>query len=90
MAKGKSSGKTSYTSSGVHSNVSSKITNILRSEYLRSGDRVLNQLAAFRAGKRVMITIENPNKDDKSKRFIRVEASTVWKKLPKVNMSGPV
>jgi hypothetical protein len=88
MAKGKSSGKTSYTSAGIHSNVSKKTTNALRSEYMRSGDRVLNQLAAFRAGKRVMVTIENPNKEETSKRFIRVEASTIWKKLPKPNMSS--
>jgi hypothetical protein len=83
MAKGKSSGKSGYTSAGVHRNVSKKTTNALRSEYLKSGERVINQLKAFRAGKRVMVTIENPNKNETNKRFIRVEASTIWKRLPK-------
>jgi hypothetical protein len=41
--------------------------------------RVINQLKAFRAGKRVMVTIANPNKEETNKRFIRVEASSIWK-----------
>lgn len=79
MAKGKSSGKSGYTSAGVHSNVSKKLVNAARSEYLASGMRVINQLKAFRAGKRVMVTIANPNKEETNKRFIRVEASSIWK-----------
>ncbi len=79
MAKGKKSSGKNYTSSGLYSNVSKKITNAQRSEYITSGDRVANQLKAFRAGKRVMVTIENPNKEERAKRFIRVDASTVWK-----------
>jgi hypothetical protein len=83
MAKGKSSGKGGYTSAGIHSNVSSATKRAVRRAYIESGDRVLNQLAAFRAGKRVMVTIENPNKEETSKRFIRVEASTIWKRPAK-------
>jgi hypothetical protein len=79
MAKGKKSSGKTYTSAGVHSNVSKTVTNQLRSEYLASGDRALNQLSAFRSGKRVMVTIPNPNKDQTNKRFVRVEASTIWK-----------
>ena len=44
------------------------------------GDRIANQLKAFREGKKVMVTIENPNKNETNKRFIRVPASQVWKK----------
>lgn len=88
MAKGKSSGKSGYTSAGIHSNVSKKISNAMRTAYLQSGDRVLNQLAAFRASKRVMVTIENPNKNETNKRFIRVEASTIWKRPVKANAAG--
>jgi hypothetical protein len=83
MAKGKRSSGKNYTSAGIHSNVSKKTTNALRSDYLKSGERVINQLAAFRAGKRVMLTIENPNKNETNKRFIRVEASTIWKRPAK-------
>jgi F420-0:gamma-glutamyl ligase len=79
MAKGKGSGK-NYTSAGVHSNVSKKITNALRSEYLKSGERIMNQLRAFRQRKRVMVTIANPNPNDLSRRFIRVTAQEAgWK-----------
>lgn len=79
MAKGKKSSGKTYTSSGLYRSVARKMTNALRSEYLASGERVANQLKAFRAGKRVMVTIENPNKEETNKRFIRVEASTIWK-----------
>lgn len=79
MAKGKKSSGKTYTSSGLYRSVSRKMTNALRSEYLASSNRVANQLRAFRAGKRVMVTIENPNKEERNKRFIRVEASTIWK-----------
>jgi len=41
--------------------------------------KTINQQAAHLAGKRVMITIPNPNKNETNKRFIRVPASTVWK-----------
>jgi hypothetical protein len=82
MAKkgGKSSGK---VSAGVHSNVSRRVTNALRREYMQSSERIMNQLRAFRKKKNVMITIENPNKEDKSRRYIRVPAHTVWKQLDK-------
>ena len=41
--------------------------------------KIINQQAAYLAGKRVMITIPNPNKNETNKRFIRVCASTVWR-----------
>ena len=50
----------------------------LRQEYLASPDRILNQLKAHRAGKKVMVTIANPNKNQTNKRFIRIPASTAW------------
>ena len=87
MAKGKrASGKT-YTSAGIHSNVSRATRRAMHQDYIASGDRIFNQLAAFRAGKRVMVTIENPNKAETSKRFIRVEASTIWRRMPKPGSS---
>jgi hypothetical protein len=84
MAKGKQSKSSGRVSAGVHSNVSKKITNALRSEYRASGQRLINQLKAHKKGKRVMVTIPNPNKNETNKRFIRVPASTVWRdpKIP--------
>jgi len=52
---------------------------------LRHGDpgyasqRIQNQLTAFLKGKRVMLTIENPNKNETNRRMIRVPANEVWK-----------
>ena len=52
---------------------------------LRYGDegyasqKITNQLKAFLAGKRVMLTIANPNKNETNKPYIRVPANEVWK-----------
>lgn len=77
MAKkgGKSKGE---VSAGIHSNVSKKVTNALRRGYMASGERVMNQLMAWKKGKNVVVTIENPNKNETSKRFIRVRAIDIW------------
>ena len=40
-------------------------------------ERVLNQLNAFRRGKNVVLTIPNPNKTERSKPFIKVNAKDV-------------
>jgi hypothetical protein len=39
---------------------------------------VLNKQAAYAVGKRVMLTVPNPNTNETNKRFIRVPASDVW------------
>tara|TARA_B100000035_G_scaffold162885_1_gene138729 strand:- start:947 stop:1186 length:240 start_codon:yes stop_codon:yes gene_type:complete len=52
---------------------------------LRHGDegyasqRITNQLTAFLKGKRVMLTIPNPNKNETNKPYIRVPANEVWR-----------
>lgn len=52
---------------------------------LRHGDegyasqKIQNQLTAFLKGKRVMLTIENPNKNETNRRMIRVPANEVWR-----------
>lgn len=73
---GKSSGNVSQ---GVHSNVSKSTRRAMRADYLASGERLLNQRDAFDRGKNVMVTIENPNKNETNKRFIRVNAKEVWR-----------
>jgi hypothetical protein len=40
--------------------------------------RLLNQQKAHLLGKRVVVTIENPNKEQTNKRFIRVLSSAIW------------
>lgn len=41
--------------------------------------KMINQRKAFNQGKRVMVTIENPNKNETNRPFIRVNAADVWK-----------
>ncbi len=81
MAKGKSSKSSGKTSAGIHSNVSRSLVNAMRADYMASSDRLMNQLRAHKKGKRVMVTMANPNKEEatKGKAFIRVPASTVWR-----------
>lgn len=79
MAKKKGGKSKGNVSAGVNSNVSKKLRNAIRREYMQSGDRIINQLKAHRAGKNVMVTMENPNKEETNKPFIRVPASKVWK-----------
>lgn len=67
-------------SAGIHSNVSKSVRRAIRADYIASGDRVINQRAAYDAGKNVMVTIPNPNPNETSKRFIRVNAKTIWKR----------
>lgn len=77
MAKkgGKSKG---FISQGIHSNVCSTTTKALRRIYLSGGDRVMNQRLAWAKGKNVVLTIENPNKNETHRRFIKVKARDVW------------
>ena len=72
---GKKGGKSSgAVSQGIHSNVNRKISNSIRRDYMASGDRLLNQLAAWKRGRNVMFTIPNPNPNETNKRYIRVSA----------------
>lgn len=73
---GKSKG---FISQGIHSNVNQKITNSIRRDYMASGQRLLNQRRAYESGKNVMVTVENPNKNETNRRYIRVPASQVWR-----------
>ena len=41
-------------------------------------ERTLNQMTAFRRGKNVVLTIPNPNKTERNKPFIKVNAKDVW------------
>jgi hypothetical protein len=67
--------------------VNKKITNSIKKDR-PVGDRLLAQLKAWSKGKRTMVTIENPNKNETNKRFIRVEGNSSsafgpWKKQEK-------
>lgn len=77
---GKSSGN---ISKGLGSNVRASTLNAMRAER-PSWVRTMNQMRAHQKGKRVMVTVSNPSKEQRDKLFIRVPASTVWRdpKMP--------
>lgn len=72
----KSKGK-HYESKGQRPNVSRKTLNAMKADDTDL-DRFHRQVAAWRRGKRVMLTIRNPNENERNKPFIRVEAKHVW------------
>ena len=45
---------------------------------MQSIERSSNQLKAFYKGRRVILTVPNPNTNETNKRFIRVNARDVW------------
>lgn len=73
MGKGKKASGKHYTSKGQVPTVNKKVKNAIRSEYLQSQDRLINQMRALHKGKDVVMTIENPNKTETNKRFIKVK-----------------
>jgi hypothetical protein len=79
----KKSNATAYVSKGIHSNVANSTMRLVRADYLASGDRLINQRAAFDAGKNVMVTIPNPNVSETHKPYLRVNAKTIWKTATK-------
>lgn len=75
MAK-KGSGKT-YTSKGIHSNVSRGTLAAMRRDRDPS-EKIINIQKAWLANKNPWVTIENPNKEQTNRRFIRVRANELW------------
>lgn len=81
MAKKKGGKSKGNVSAGINSNVSKDIRKAMRRAYMESGERIMNQRAAFNAGKNVMLTIPNPNGNETNKPFIRVPARQIWKRV---------
>ena len=64
---GRRSSRESYTSKGERPNVSRRWLKLARKD---RDDRLYNQWNAFVKGKKVMLTIANPNTNETNKRFI--------------------
>ena len=75
---GKKKSRTSQTSTGTVGRSNQYASKAKRREYNQSVERANNQLAAFYRGRNVVLTVENPNKNETNKRFIRVPARDVW------------
>ena len=71
--------RTNYTSKGERRNVSKWVRKAIKRE--RTGLQRLNaQIDAFLEGKNVVLTIPNPNPNEKGKPFIRKNAKEEWSK----------
>lgn len=77
MAKGKGGKSKGFVSQGLHPNVSRDTLKGMKRN-VSSADKQLNKINAYWAGKNPWITMENPNKEQTNKRFIRVKANTLW------------
>lgn len=75
MAKGGT--KTSYTSKGIH-RAQSNGNKAPRVAVHGTGDYWTVRKAAWEKGQNPWLTIGNPNKEETSKRFIRVRANDHW------------
>lgn len=76
MAKNKSKDK--QTSAGERPNVNKKILNLVRKDKTFLV-KILAKQNAFKSGKKVVLTIPNPNPNETNKRFIRIDAKDVWR-----------
>lgn len=85
MAKGKKSSGNNYTSKGERNNVSRSYSKAERRERSLL-EQYANKMKAFKDGRTVYITIPNPNKNETNKRFIRVDAKTIWTKVEPYRM----
>ena len=71
---GKKKHRSKYTSSGGCPTISRSISNSVRQD-VTDATTLLRQLKVWARGKRTMVTIENPNKNETNKKFIRVEGN---------------
>ena len=76
MAKRKKS-RAHQESKGERSNVNKKLCNTIRNNTTLL-QRTLNQREAWLRGKKVMLTIPNPNDKETNKKFIKVNAKDIW------------
>jgi len=71
-----------YFSSGKHSVVSNSTKRAVRKEFKASAERMLILQKKAAEGKKAYITIENPNKEETNRLFIRVPVSQYFKTKP--------
>lgn len=72
----KAAGKT-YVSKGERKNVSASTLSGIRKER-NPAEKVINVQQAWLKGQNPWVTIDNPNKEDKSRAKIRVKANELW------------
>lgn len=83
MAKRKGGSGKNYTSKGERPNVAGWVKRAMRKDYMQSMERIINQAKAHSKGKRTVVTMANPNKNETNKRFIRVDGKDYFKQSGK-------
>lgn len=89
---GKKRTRSKVISKGLRESVSSDLTKAIRRDKPEV-ERTLNKLKHWGKGKRTVVTIANPNKNETNKRFIKVEgnhsmAFGPWKRVEKEKASA--
>jgi hypothetical protein len=81
MARGKRSSGKNYTSQGERRNVAKAVVKANRRDYIenRGIERLANQYKAWKRGKRVSVTIANPDKNNTKERYIKVDGHTAFR-----------
>ena len=78
MAKGKNSSNTSYTSKGIHKNVSKSTRRLMRSAKTEA-QKFSDKQKAWLKGGNPWVTIANPNREETNKPFIRVRMNDMMR-----------
>ena len=71
---GKKKLRSGETSKGIHGTTKSRS----KTDPDYSTRRILNQQKAWMLGKNVVLTIDNPNKNETNKKFIKVNAKDIF------------
>jgi len=81
MARGKRSSGKNYTSRGERRNVAKAVVKANRRDYIKNRgiERLANQLKAWKRGRRVSVTIANPDKKNTKERYIKVDGNTAFR-----------
>jgi len=83
---GKKKTRSKYTSSGGPKSVSKSVLSSMKKDRSKSFS-ILNKIDAWSKGRNTWFTIENPNKNETNKKYIRVKGSELlgdWRNNNKV------
>jgi len=80
---GKKRQRAKQVSKGIHHQKPNRWVKMARREWNGSDAQHAAKLQAFMAGKNVMLTVPNPDKNNTKERFIRVNAKEVWRQASK-------
>jgi hypothetical protein len=79
MPKSKGEKSKGYISQGKHRNVSRATRRLMRAA-VSPGKKLINKRKAWEKGKKVWVSIENPNKSETNRQFIRVSGDDFFGK----------